>query len=184
MKKLSLLLMGSLMLSAFFFGSAAAQEQKSKMKKSAMAKDMKAPYKALYSSDFEMGDPAKSMLVLEMWKDYDDNAFDRHADMFADSVVVFLSDGEVLRGKESMLTGVKTYRSTIDSVRSDVHAWMSLKSKDRNEDVVAVWGTENDTWKDGKKTANHLHEVWFFNKDGKVSAIRQFSMKATPAQME
>src|SRR5688500_15734803 len=42
------------------------------------------PYTADYSSNFVMGNPAYSNVILDMWKDWDDNALDRH-DYMADS---------------------------------------------------------------------------------------------------
>ena len=60
------------------------------------------PYTANYSSNFQIGDPANSKMILELWKDYDDNAFDRH-DYFADTAVMFFPDGSMVRGKDSIL---------------------------------------------------------------------------------
>lgn len=142
------------------------------------------PYTAVYSSNFEMGDPAKSRLVLEMWKDFDDNALDRHADILADTAKIFLSDGQVLTGKDNMMSGMKMYRNSMTSLSSDIHAFMSFRSIDKNHDWVAVWGTENTTTKDGLKNSSNLHEIWRFNKDGKVDEIRQYSSKMPASTKE
>jgi hypothetical protein len=45
------------------------------------------PYTANYSSNFAIGNPEHSKMVLDLWKDWDDNAFDRH-DYFADTMVM------------------------------------------------------------------------------------------------
>ena len=142
------------------------------------------PYTAVYSSNFEMGDPAKSRLVLEMWKDFDDNALDRHAAILADTAKIFLSDGQVLTGKDNMMSGMKMYRNSMTSLSSDIHAFMSFRSIDKNHDWVAVWGTENTTTKDGLKNSSNLHEIWRFNKDGKVDEIRQYSSKMPASTKE
>lgn len=142
------------------------------------------PYTAVYSSNFEMGDPAKSRLVLEMWKDFDDNALDRHADILADTAKIFLSDGQVLTGKDNMMSGIKMYRNSMTTLSTDIHAYMSFKSIDKNHDWVAVWGTENMTMKDGLKNSSNLHEIWRFNKDGKVDEIRQYSSKMPASTKE
>jgi hypothetical protein len=141
--------------------------------------NMSYPYTADYSSNFVIGNPANSKVILELWKDWDDNAFDRH-NYFADTVVMYLSDGTVIKGKDSTLAGAKRFRGSMSTATSNVHAWIPLKSVDKNEDWVAVWGTETDTYADGKTAIRDLHEIWRFNKDGKVDLMRQFSSTTAP----
>jgi hypothetical protein len=138
--------------------------------------NMAYPYTATYSSNFIMGNPAHSKMILDLWKDWDDNAFDRH-DYWADTVVMYTPDGTVLKGKSGVVEGGKKFRGGLKSVTSTVDAWMPLKSTDRNEDWVAIWGTETDTWPDGKVDTYNVHEVWRINKDGKIDLMRQFTSK-------
>lgn len=135
------------------------------------------PYKAGYSSDFKMGNPAYSKMVLELWKDWDDNAFDKHVDYFSDTLVMYLPDSTVVKGKAENLANAKKYRGGMTSAKSIVHAWLPLYSNDKKENVVCIWGTETDTWPDGRVEVRDLHEVWSFNKDGKVAAMRQWASK-------
>lgn len=155
----------------------------SKMKvKSDDGMSMAYPYTATYSSKFVMGNPAHGKMVLDLWKDWDDNAFDRH-DYMADTVTMYLPDGMVVKGKAANLEGAKKYRGGMTSAKSTIHAWIPLKSTDRNEDWVAIWGTETDTWPDGKVETRELHEIWKINKDGKIAVMRQFTAKPSqPAQ--
>lgn len=132
------------------------------------------PYKANYSSDFSMGNSQNSKIVLDLWKDWDDNAFDRH-DYMADTVVMYFPDGSMVRGKDSAMAGAKRYRGSMSGASSSVDAWMPLKSIDRNENWVAIWGTETDTFADGKTEKRDLHEIWRINKDGKVDFMKQFA---------
>ncbi len=142
------------------------------------------PYKPSYSSSFEIGDPAHARMVLQLWKDYDENSFDRHADWFADTAVIYLANGDIVKGRDSMLAGVKKYRSSIARVKTTLHAWMSLRSTDRKENWVALWATEEDTSKDGTTTAVSLHEVWRINKAGKVDQILQYAQEVPPTPRE
>lgn len=153
---------------------------KMKMKDNGMNSTMSYPYTAGYSSNFMVGNPAHSRLILDMWKDWDDNALDRH-DIWADTVTVYLSDGTILKGKPATLEGGKKFRGGLKSAKSTVDAWVPLRSTDRNESWVAIWGTETDTWPDGKVETSQIHEVWRINKDGKVDLMRQFTAK-TPQQ--
>jgi hypothetical protein len=136
--------------------------------------NMTYPYTAKYSSNFQVGNPAQSKMVLELWKDWDDNVFDRH-NYFADTIVMFFPDGSRLRGKDSCLAGAKKYRGSMSTAVSTIQAWVPLKSVDRNQDWVIVWGSEADTFPDGKKATKDLHEIWRFNKDGKVDFMKQFA---------
>ncbi|HXS58882.1 MAG TPA: hypothetical protein VN726_22315 [Hanamia sp.] len=162
-----------------------AQKQKMKAEKVSMKEkgmdNISYPYTAMYSSDFKIGNPGDAKLVLDLWKDYDDNAFDRH-DLFADTAVMFLADGTVIRGKDSIVAGAKQFRGALSSSMSTLDAWVPLKSVDKNENWVALWGTETDAWPDGKTAKRDIHEIWRINKDGKVDFMKQFQSK--PAEMQ
>lgn len=167
--------------------SVAQQKQKMKVQKVSMKEkgthmdNMSYPYTADYSSDFKIGNPANSKMILELWKDFDDNAFDRH-DYFADTAVMFFPDGSMVRGKDSIMSAAKRFRGGLTSSTSTLDAWVPLKSVDRNENWVAVWGTETDTAPDGTTNKTDLHEIWRINKDGKVDFMKQFASK--PANMQ
>jgi hypothetical protein len=135
------------------------------------------PYTASYSSNFAIGNAAHSKIILDLWKDWDDNAFDRH-DYFADTATMILPDGEVLKGKATITEGAKTVRGGLTSAKSTLDAWIPLRSVDRNEDWVAVWGHEEDVHSDGKTEKRELHEIWRINKDGKIDYMQQWT--ATP----
>ena len=140
------------------------------------------PYTATYSSNFAVGDPAHGRMILDMWKDWDDNALDRH-DYWSDTVSLYLSDGTFLKGKAAVAEGGKKHRGSLKSAASTIHAWVPLRSTDKNENWVAIWGTEVDTWPDGKIETSEIHEIWRINKDGKIDLMRQFTAKpAQPAQ--
>ncbi|WP_026897920.1 cytochrome c family protein [Daejeonella oryzae] len=176
---------GFIMLGIFLSSPAQAQDAKNKAQDKVKNTDsamQDLPYSATYSSKFEMGDPAKAQLILHLWKDWDDNALERHSNLFADTVTMNLSDGSVIKGKDQNLSAAKEYRSTLLSAKSTVNAYMSLRSVDKNENWVAIWGVEEDTHKDGKKTMSTLHEIWKFNKDGKIDWMRQFHGKLPDAQ--
>ncbi|HUH33740.1 MAG TPA: nuclear transport factor 2 family protein [Daejeonella sp.] len=165
-----------------FFSVAQAQTDKTKDK---MQKaDQAMPYKATYSSKFQIGDPKYAQIILKLWKDWDNNTLDQSAAMFADTVTMYYPDGTMLKGKEQNLAEAKKYRGQFTAVKSTIHAFVSLKSTDQNENWLAVWGTEEDTGQDGKITSTELHEVWRFNKDGRIDVMRQFQAKSPSAPMK
>jgi hypothetical protein len=137
---------------------------------------MKDLYTADYSSSFKIGDDANARKILELWKDWDDNKLDRH-DYFSDTVAMYFPDGSTVKGKKEAYEGAVKYRASQGTVKSTVHAWVPLRSTDKNQDVVCIWGKEEATAADGKVTVQELQEVWGFNKDGKIVWFRQYSAK-------
>ena len=133
-------------------------------------------YKATYSSNFKMGSQKYANQILELWKDWDNNVFTK-ADWFADTMTGYFPDGSMVKGKEAFIEAGKKYRGGFTTVKSTVSAWVPLKVEDKNMEAVCIWGQEEDTTPDGKKTTANLHEVWFFNKDGKIAAMRQWTSK-------
>ena len=127
-----------------------------------------------YSQRHQIGNAANAQKVLDLWKDWDDNQFDRH-DYMHDTVVMIFADGMVTKGKKANMDAAKKFRGGFTSAKSTIHAIIPLRSTDQNEDVVCVWGHEDDTYPDGKVVGRDLHEVWWFNKEGKVIMMRQWN---------
>ena len=193
MKRLLIILLASLALPLFL----TAQDKVKTKTKDAEGKvtkmkdkgnmDMKGdmmdyPYKPEYSSKFQLGNPAHGKLILDMWKDWDDNQLDRHADAISDTIVMQTSGGELIKGKDAFLSTGKQQRNSITTAKSGVEVWLPLKSVDRNENWVAIWGHEDDTDKDGKVTSQMIHEIWRINKDGKIDFYRQYTAKPVMQQ--
>lgn len=147
-----------------------------KMNKVVRMDNMSYPYTASYSSNFTIGNPADAKMVMELWKDLDDNSFTH--DYIADTAVMYFADGTMAKGGDSILAGVQKYRSSMSNVTSTVDAVVPLKSVDRNENWVAIWGTDSSTSPDGKVEKRDINEIWRFNKDGKVDFMKQFTAKS------
>ena len=136
-------------------------------------------YTPNYSGDFEIGDSKNAQLILEIWKDYDNNTLDNHRDAFADSVTFDLAGGTSITGpRDSVLNGIKQYRGGFVSAVSTVEVVTALKAKGKDESWVCVWGKEVDVNKKNKKDSIYLNENWMFNKDGKIAYMAQY--QATP----
>jgi hypothetical protein len=131
-------------------------------------------YTAGYSSKFALADKSYSDKILSLWKDYETNMLDQHLDLFSDTVSMMLANGSVVKGKAENLKGVKEFRSSIKDYKVTVGAWLSVKSLDKGDNIVLVWGDESFTDKDGKKVQQRVHEVWVFNKAGKISFMMQY----------
>ena len=139
------------------------------------------PYTASYSSSFTMGNPGHCKIVLDLWKHWDNNTLDQGSGLFADSVTMQLADGSVMSGpRDSILAGAKQYRSQFKSVQSTVIAFVPMKSTDKGENWVNVWGREFREDMNGKKDSSALMESWRLNNDGKINFMVQYDAKLWP----
>jgi len=127
-----------------------------------------------YSSQFEIGDNKNAQVILDLWKDFDDNTIDKSKAVFADTVTMLFSGMESYGSIDSMMAATKAYRNSFKTVKSRVDAISPINSIDRNEDWVVVWGTEVHTDMNDKVDSMHLQETWRFNKAGKVDMLMQY----------
>ncbi|WP_121353909.1 nuclear transport factor 2 family protein [Flavisolibacter nicotianae] len=153
-------------------------DSKVKMKEKSAGSTAAAPYKAAMSADWVPGNAQYTQMVLMAWKGYDANQWDGADAMFADDVTASMPDGTVIKGRDNFLAALKAYRGTFTAVSSSLEAVTSLKSADQKYDVVCIWGTEADTRTDNTTQKVDLHEVWMFNKEGKVVFFKQYTAQA------
>ncbi len=136
------------------------------------------PYTADYSHNFEIGSTKNSTTLLQVYKDWDNNTLGNSKNSFADIDTMIFSDGTMFAGsRDSFFTIANQMRAQMGTVVDSVHAWVPLKSKDKNEDWVLIWAREIATNAAGKKTAKELHEVWRFDKDGKINLVYQYEQQ-------
>ena len=137
--------------------------------------DIIMPYTATYSSKFEMGDSKNTKTILDLYKDWDNNNLDNSKDKFADSVTLIFGSGDMMAGKRDSITELsKTFRNTLGTVNTQVHAVVPLRSTDKNEDWVLVWFKEYRTDAKGKKDSTEFQETWRINKNGQADLLYQY----------
>jgi len=140
-----------------------------------------APYTAMYSSSFQMGDPRHAETILSLWSDWDNGNLEPSKKHFADTVQLYTSDGSLIEGsRDSAVAGAQNFRNMFTTVKSTLQAIFPVKSTSTNEDWVCIWGTEVMTDKNGKIDSVHLQETWRFNKQGKIDAMLQYGRVAKP----
>jgi len=136
------------------------------------------PYTADYSSDFEIGDAKNAQTLLELYKNWDNNTLNNSKSAFADNDTMYFSDGNMFAGsRDSLIAVAKKIRGQLGNVVDSVHAWVPLRSKDKNQQWVSIWTKEISTDAKGKKTARELHEVWRFDNNGKANLMYQYDQK-------
>jgi len=105
---------------------------------------------------------------------------------FADSIQAFLGNGATMHSsRDSVIAGIQKHRNSLSTAVDRVDAVMAVKSTDKNEDWVLIWGKEIDTYKNGKIDSVDLQETWRINKDGKADMILQYMRSyATPKKIK
>lgn len=133
------------------------------------------PYTADYSSDFEIGDPKNAQTLLELYKNWDNNTLNNSKSAFADNDTMYFSDGNMFAGsRDSLIALANKIRGQMGTVVDSVHAWVALKSKNKNEQWVSIWTREISTNAKGVKKSKELHEVWRFDNNGKANLMYQY----------
>lgn len=133
-------------------------------------------YPVTYSGDFEIGKTNHAKILLDLWKDFDDNTLDSGTHVFADQVRMDFADGTFLEGpRDEFMDAMKKQRSTYSSFVSTINAIVSLKPEGKEESWACVWGQQTGVTTDNKSSTILINENWMFDEAGKVSYIRQFN---------
>jgi hypothetical protein len=138
-------------------------------------------YPIIYSANFKIGTLKHAAIVLELWKDFDDNTLDNGTHVFADEVRMDFADGTSFSGnRNDFMDVMKQQRKTFKAFISYIDAVVSLAPQGKNETWACVWGKQVSETIDYKHNEVLINENWMFDAAGKVSYIRQFSAVPQP----
>src|SRR4051794_17379016 len=88
------------------------------------------PYPVSYSSHFEIGKINHAKILLDLWKDFDNNTLEEGAHVFADHVRMDVCDGTFVEGSRAeFIAAMKSQRQTFTSFTSTINAIVSLSPK-------------------------------------------------------
>jgi hypothetical protein len=134
------------------------------------------PYPIHYSGNFSIGGIVHAMIVLDLWKYFDDNTLDKGTKVFAEQVRMDFADGTNFIGnRNDFMDVMKQQRQTFSSFKSTIDAIVSLQPAGKKESWGNVWGHQTGVTTAGVTSTVMINENWMFDEDGKVSYIRQFS---------
>ena len=137
------------------------------------------PYKTEYT-DFKMGSPEYSKLVLDFYKMWEDNKLSDGKSLLADSVGVSFADGSKFSGSaDSLIKMGNQFRAMYSSSKFTIDACMSVHYNDKNEDWVLVWDREYNTDKKGKLDSAGGHAYWKIV-NNKIAYWGEQQQKLTP----
>ena len=150
-------------------------------KETKMSDNINLPYKADYS-DFKMGDPNLTKLVLDFYKVWEENRMDDGKAMLNDSVTVNFADGNKFMGPaDSLISMGKQERARYKNLKITIDACMAVHSNDKNEDWVLVWDKSYTTDQKGKIDSMGGHSYWQI-KNGKIAYWGEQQAKLAPAK--
>lgn len=126
------------------------------------------PYAATYSSDFQMGNPEYTKVVLDMYKALEENRIDDIGKYLDDTIHRYnYAAVHYNLPKADMLEQLKMFRGQFKEFSETPIAFLAVKSNDKNEDWVLTWVKEKVVHKNGKVDSTTYQENWRF-KDGKI----------------
>lgn len=133
------------------------------------------PYKASYSSDWSIGDPKYTKIVLDFYKGLEADSIVGSSNYFEDSIQFHSFDSRLIkRSREDMVKLAKDFRKNFKSLNEEFLAFVSLHSNDRNEDWVSLWIMERGIRNNGKPDSTLYQENWRF-KNGKVYSLGDYA---------
>lgn len=131
------------------------------------------PYEPVYTSGYEKGNPLYAKEVLTIWKEWETGDVKHRSESFADSLRLILPNTIVNGKRDSVLSVFGKRRKAYTDVQCYIDSWMPVKAKDNGEELVLLWGRQDCT--NGKKRDYLvLHEIWTFNKQGKIKQLVQY----------
>lgn len=131
------------------------------------------PYSPIYS-EFEAGNPNHSKIVLEVWRQFETGNLLSTANKFADSISLVFKDKIYYGKRDSILAIYKKRRDAYESVQCYVDSWLPVHAKQTGDDLVLVWGRQDGIVQNKKRDYLVIHEVWNFNKQGKIRSMVQY----------
>ena len=134
------------------------------------------PYKMQYTN-WEMGDPKNLKMVLDMYKNWEDNKLDAVASSFGDSATFEMAAGvRMMTTRQSLMDSLKSWRGQTDKLSSDIITGLSMHSPEKNEDWVLIWAMNHSTDKTGKVDSVFSNDNWQV-KNGKLVYLTSLEQK-------
>ena len=133
------------------------------------------PYKAYYTADWTQDvSDADLKMVLQSYKDWEDNKMEALRSAFGDSLSVDMSDGTHMNNKTDEIMKIFAgYRDSLTSSRINMASWAKMYSPDKKEGYIVTWYDQYDTFKSGKVDSSTYHDINLV-KNGKIVWYSQY----------
>ena len=129
-------------------------------------------YDAAYSSDWKMGDPNLSNIVLSLQKAAQENDYDKARKLFHPEIEMWNGDGSVIKRLDAI---DEAFRGFIENYKIDItpQVWMSIYSEELDENWVLLWSYEEYKAPDDSIRKLFAQES-FRIKNDKIIRVNQF----------
>jgi hypothetical protein len=132
------------------------------------------PYAPVHSNEFGKGNEHHAGKVLDIWRQYETGYLRMNNQSLADSVRFILPDRILTGDKDSVLRWYQEKREGFSDMQCFVYSWLPIHKTDTREDLVYVWGLYDGTLKNGDRDYSMVHEIWRFDKKGRIKEMEQF----------
>jgi hypothetical protein len=129
------------------------------------------PYQANLASDLKLGNPKHTVEVMEMYKilEAGQSVDSLLLPYFADTVTSVAFNENKFHGPAAEFTKrVSDFRKQFKSLNEEFITFVSLRSDEKDLDLVSVWFKERVVRNNGKSDSTLYQENWRFNKEGKI----------------
>jgi hypothetical protein len=136
------------------------------------------PFDAKLANDWTIGDPQKTVKVLELYQHLQSADFADSVVLpyFADSITSIGFDEKVYAGDpRGFFKRVRDFRGQFKEFDEEFVSYVCLHSESAGIDMVSLWFKESGTRKNGKMDSTRYQENWIFNKDGKITTRTAFA---------
>ncbi|HEU4473071.1 MAG TPA: hypothetical protein VFR58_18395 [Flavisolibacter sp.] len=131
-------------------------------------------YSPEYTSGYTIGDFGQVKTVTEIWKHYENGDLMLAAPQFADNLTIVFPDHTISGAKDSVLAQLKAEREAFIAVQCSISSWLPVRTKEKKDEWVFLWGKQIRSDKNGGTRSIEVHEIWQFDKQGKVQFMQQY----------
>lgn len=133
-------------------------------------------YKIDHPDNWEIGSSSNTAIALNALKAWELGKVDESTKYFADSVKVQFDAFDKKMSNDSLKAILKNSRDNYKSITINMKDWESVISKDKSEEWVTLWYTQNwETNKGAKDSASVINDVRIQN--GKIIWLSEYSRK-------
>ena len=132
---------------------------------------IKYPYVAGYSSDWKMGDPNHSLIVLNLQKFAEEGNYDEARKLFHPEITIYSGDGSSIKGLNALDLGFRDFIEN-SNLTIQPQVWIPVVNKN-GENWVLLWTYEEHKEANGSVRKLYAQES-FQIKDNKIVTVNQF----------
>ncbi|EOR93870.1 hypothetical protein ADIARSV_3007 [Arcticibacter svalbardensis MN12-7] len=134
------------------------------------------PYSIKHPDNWEVGSTANTLIALKALKAWENGKMDESTSYFGDTVHVEFDALDEKMPRDSVKAMFNVGWNMFKTVNIKMYDWESVVSKDKSEEWVTVWYTQNwETKKGVKDSLAVINDLQL--KDGKIIRLSEYTRK-------